>query len=64
MQTMADHALDIIKNLMSIVFKAGQVSDVFNLKHLKKFNFNETYAIRYYCFCFSCKLELDQLVQW
>ena len=41
---MADHALDIIKTLMSIVYKAGHVSDVFNLKHLKKFNFSETNA--------------------
>ena len=59
---MADHALDVIKTLMSIVYKAGHVTDVFNLKHLKKFNFNETNSKKRTIF-FGCagQYELDQL---
>ena len=59
---MADHALDVIKTLMSIVYKAGHVTDIFNLKHLKKFNFNETNSKKRTIF-FGCsgQYELDQL---
>ena len=59
---MTDHALDIIETLMSIVNKAGHVSEVFNLKHLEKFYFNETDAKkRTIFFGRSGQFELDQL---
>ena len=35
MQIMADHALDKTKTFMGIVYIAGHVSNVINLKHLK-----------------------------
>ena len=59
---MADHAIDIIKTLVSKVYKAGHVSDVFNWKNLKKFNFNQTNAKKCTIF-FGCsgQFELDQL---
>ena len=59
---MADHALDIIKTLMGIVYKAGHITGVFTLKHLKKFNFNEPSAMKRSIF-FGCsgQFELDQL---
>ena len=48
--------------LIRLVYKAGHVTDVFNLKYLKKLNFNETNAImRTIFFGCSAQLELGQL---
>ena len=52
----------LIKTLMNIVYKADHISGVLNLKHLKKFDFNETNAKKRTIF-FGCsgQFELDQL---
>ena len=48
--------------MIRLVYKAGHVTDVFNLKYLKKLNFNETNAImRTIFFGCSAQLELGQL---